>query len=134
MNMKKLLSIPILATMLVSLFGTGLATTRVVYATPASDACESVKIASPTVDCTAGKVTDSSLFKNTTKTVLNVLSVLVGIISIIMIIIGGFRYVVSGGDSNSTKGAKDTILYAVIGLVIVLFAQVIVRFVFDNAT
>jgi hypothetical protein len=52
-----------------------------------------------------------------------------GIISVVVIIIGGFRYVVSGGDSGSTKGAKDSILYALVGLVVTIFAQAIVAFV-----
>lgn len=60
------------------------------------------------------------------------ITILTGAISVIMIIIGGFRYVVSGGDSNATKGAKDTILYAVIGLVIAIFAQTIVTFVLSK--
>ena len=62
-------------------------------------------------------------------TVINVISFIVGVIAVIMIIIGGLRYITSGGDSNNTKGAKDTILYAIIGLVVVAMAQVIVRFV-----
>lgn len=49
-----------------------------------------------------------------------------------MIIVGGFRYVISGGDSNGVSGAKNTIMYAIIGLVIVLFAQIIVKFVLTN--
>ena len=57
---------------------------------------------------------------------------LVGILSVIMIMVGGFRYIVSNGDSNSLKGAKDTILYALVGVVIALFAQVIARFVLAN--
>ncbi len=55
-----------------------------------------------------------------------------GAASVIMITVGGFRYITSGGDSNSTKGAKDTILYAVIGLVITLFAQTIITFVLSK--
>jgi hypothetical protein len=51
-----------------------------------------------------------------------------------MVIIGGFRYIVSNGDSNGVSGAKNTILYAIVGLVIVLFAQVIVRFVLTRVT
>ena len=51
---------------------------------------------------------------------------------IIMIIIGGFRYIISGGDSSSVQGAKNTILYAIVGLLIVVFAQVIIRFVLTN--
>jgi TRAP-type C4-dicarboxylate transport system permease small subunit len=50
-----------------------------------------------------------------------------------MIIIGGFRYIVSGGDQTSVTAAKNTIMYAIIGLVVVLFSQVIVRFVLTNA-
>lgn len=57
---------------------------------------------------------------------------LTGAISVIMVIIGGFRYTLSGGDSNATKGAKDTIMYAVIGLVVVIFSQVIVTFVLSR--
>lgn len=54
---------------------------------------------------------------------------LVGALSVIMVVVGGFRYVLSGGDSSATKAAKDTILYAVIGLIIALFAQIFVSFV-----
>jgi len=53
-------------------------------------------------------------------------------ISVVMIIIGGLRYIFSAGDPGSTKGAKDTILYAVVGLVVVIFAQVIVAFVLSR--
>jgi hypothetical protein len=46
-----------------------------------------------------------------------------------MIIIGGFKYITSGGDSNNVSSAKNTILYAIIGLIIVALAQTIVRFI-----
>jgi hypothetical protein len=65
--------------------------------------------------------------------VINIFSVIIGAVSVIMIIIGGFRYIISGGDQNSVTAAKNTIMYAVIGLVVVLFSQVIVRFVLSNA-
>ena len=71
----------------------------------------------------------SSKLDDTIREVINVLSVAVGLVAIIMIIIGGFRYVTSGGKQESVASAKNTILYAVIGLVIVALAQVIVRFV-----
>ena len=57
-----------------------------------------------------------------------------GAVSVLMIIIGGFRYVISGGDSNGIQGAKNTIIYALVGLVIVLFSQIIVRFVLKATT
>ena len=46
-----------------------------------------------------------------------------------MIVIGGIKYATSGGDASGTKSAKDTILYAVIGLVVALIGQTIVLLV-----
>lgn len=62
-------------------------------------------------------------------TVINIFSLVVGVVSVIMIIIGGLKYITSGGDSGNVSGAKNTILYAIIGLVIVALAQVVVKFV-----
>lgn len=66
--------------------------------------------------------------------IINILSLAVGVVAVVMIIIGGFKYVTSGGDSGNVTGAKNTILYAVVGLVVVALAQVIVQFVVDRAT
>lgn len=60
---------------------------------------------------------------------INILLYITGIISIIVVIVGGLRYVLSGGDPKNTAAAKDTILYAVIGLVVSLLAYAIVNFV-----
>lgn len=61
--------------------------------------------------------------------VAQILVILVSVIAVIMIIVAGFKYIVSAGDANATKSARDTILYAVIGLLVALFAQGIVSFV-----
>jgi hypothetical protein len=66
--------------------------------------------------------------------VINIFSLVVGVVAVIMIIVGGFRYITSGGDSNNVSAAKNTILYAIIGLVIVALAQFIVRFVLERVT
>lgn len=66
--------------------------------------------------------------------IVNILSLIVGVVAVVMIIIGGFRYITSGGDSGNVSGAKNTILYAIIGLVIVALAQFIVRFVLSKST
>jgi len=71
-------------------------------------------------------------FTGLAKRIINVFSIVVGAVSVIMIIIGGFRYIISGGDSTGVTSAKNTILYAIVGLVIVLFSQVIIRFVISN--
>jgi hypothetical protein len=62
-------------------------------------------------------------------TITNTLIIAIGIISVIMIVIGGLRYVLSGGDQKGTTAAKDTILYAVIGMVVALLAYSIANFV-----
>lgn len=64
--------------------------------------------------------------------VINILSFIIGVISVIMIIIGGLKYITSTGDSSKVESAKNTIIYAVIGLVIVALAQLIVIFVLDR--
>ena len=66
---------------------------------------------------------------NTIKLVLNILSVIVGIIAVITLIIGGIKYITSGGSSDKTTSAKDTILFAIVWLVIVALAQIVVTFV-----
>jgi cytochrome bd-type quinol oxidase subunit 2 len=67
------------------------------------------------------------------KTVINILSVIVGVVAVVMIIFGGLKYITSGGDSSNVSSAKNTIIYAIVGLVIVALAQFIVRFVLDKS-
>ena len=77
---------------------------------------------------------NSTKIEDLIKTVINIFSAIVGAVSVIMIIVGGFRYITSGGDSNNVGAAKNTILYAIVGLVIVAVAQIIVQFVLERAT
>ena len=68
---------------------------------------------------------DTGVFKQVTNTILYI----VGIVAVIMLIVGGIKYVVSGGDSKKVTDAKNTVLYAIIGLVIAFLAFAIVNFV-----
>jgi type IV secretion system pilin len=70
----------------------------------------------------------------TIKKIINILSVIIGAIAVVMIIIGGFRYVTSAGSAEGTKAARQTIIYAIVGLVVVALAQVIVHFVLNSVT
>jgi len=63
------------------------------------------------------------------QTVVNILLYILGAIAVIMIVIGGISYTTSNGDSGKIKTAKDTILYAVVGLVVAILAYAIVNFV-----
>jgi hypothetical protein len=61
--------------------------------------------------------------------VVNILLFIIGAISVIMLIIGGIRYTISGGDSSAVTSAKNTILYAIIGLIVAFLAFAIVNWV-----
>lgn len=63
------------------------------------------------------------------KMIVNTLLYVLGMVAVIMIVIGGIRYTTSNGDAGSIKGAKDTILYSVVGLVVAILAYAIVNFV-----
>ncbi|MFO0781970.1 MAG: pilin [Candidatus Saccharimonadales bacterium] len=67
--------------------------------------------------------------EKTIKTIVNLLSFVVGAVAVIMIMVGGFRYITSGGGSEGVAAAKSTIIYALVGLVVVALAQVIVQIV-----
>ncbi len=69
--------------------------------------------------------------KKNIQTVVNVLLFVLGAIAVIVIIIGGIRYTTSNGDAGAIKGAKDTILYAVVGLIVAILAYAIVSFVLN---
>ena len=78
--------------------------------------------------------TATSAIDNILTDVVNIFSLIVGVVAVIMIIIGGLRYITSGGDSGNVSSAKNTIIFAIVGLVIVALAQVIVHFVLAKAT
>ncbi|HEY5668312.1 MAG TPA: pilin [Candidatus Saccharimonadales bacterium] len=85
-------------------------------------------------NCNSSVSAGSTGLNNVITDIVNIFSMIVGIVSVIMIIYGGFRYVTSGGDSGNVSSAKNTIIYAVIGLVVVALAQFIVQFVLDKVT
>lgn len=64
--------------------------------------------------------------------IIDILSIIVGILAVIMIIIAGFKFITSGGDSGQITSAKHTLIYAIVGLIIVAFAQTIVKFVLSK--
>ncbi len=68
---------------------------------------------------------NTGVFRQVTNTILYI----VGIIAVIMLIVGGIKYVISGGDAKKVTDAKNTVLYAIIGLVIAFLAFAIVNFV-----
>jgi hypothetical protein len=83
--------------------------------------------------CSSTGVSNSNV-GTAAREIVTLFSIIVGVVSIIMIIYGGFRYITSGGDSGRVGNAKNTLIYAVVGLVIVALAQLIVHFVLNQAS
>ena len=96
------------------------------YSTSVSaSAADQIKVGSEST----GQASGGTTLEQGVETVINLLLFLIGIIAVIAIIIGGIRYTTSNGDAGQTKAAKDTILYAVIGLIVAIMAYAIVRWV-----
>lgn len=84
--------------------------------------------------CTVDSAGATSEVNSVIKLVINIFSLIVGLVSVIMIIVGGLKYITSNGESSNISSAKNTIIYAIIGLVIVALAQFIVHFVLGKIT
>lgn len=73
---------------------------------------------------------DGSIFT----TVVNIMLFIIGAISVVMLIFGGIRYTTSAGNSAAVTGAKNTIMYAIIGLVVAFLAFAVVNWVLGAIT
>mgnify|MGYP001020629602 CR=1 FL=1 len=119
-----LLAVPLIALGLV-------ATATPMQVSAACSAGDKVSGIDEGADC-AGSNQQPTGLRATIEIVTRVLLFIIGAVSVIMIIIGGLRYVISNGDSSQVTSAKNTILYAVVGLVIALLAYAIVNFVLQS--
>ena len=81
------------------------------------------------VDCIGQNIENDTPLTEVIQSVINTLLFVIGIISVIMLIIGGIRYVISGGNQSQVEGARNTILYAIVGLVVAFVAWGAVNFV-----
>jgi hypothetical protein len=101
-----------------------IATPAYVSASPASQIQDGVD--------KAGGAGETSNLGSRIKTIVNILLYILGAIAVVMIVIGGVRYTTSNGDSSAITSAKNTILYAVIGLIVAILAYSIVNFVLSQ--
>lgn len=62
-------------------------------------------------------------------TIVNIFLILAGLVAAIFLVIGGVQYIISRGDDDAVEKAKNTILYAIIGLVVIGLSAAIVNFV-----
>jgi len=102
------------------------------FALPSPVAADSVNDACKGIGLTGGDCSGNggaNRVNKLIKAVIEIITVIVGVVAVIMIIIGGLKYVTAGGDANKVASAKTTLIYAIIGLIIVALSQTIVHFV-----
>lgn len=71
---------------------------------------------------------------NNVADILNIAYFIAGMVAVLAIVIGGVRYAASNGDSSQVAAAKNMIMYAVVGLVIIFAAAAITQFVITFTT
>ncbi len=84
--------------------------------------------------CDVNGNTQGVSLSGTANFILNLLSFVAALISVIMIVIGGIKYATSSGDSNEISNAKNTILYALVGLIVAVLAKPIVNLILRSVT
>ncbi|MFI5271285.1 MAG: hypothetical protein ACHQT9_04545 [Candidatus Saccharimonadales bacterium] len=65
--------------------------------------------------------------------VVNILSIVIGAAAVLMIVISGFKFVTSSGDSAKVASARSTLIYALVGVAVTALAQLLVHFVLGQA-
>lgn len=80
-------------------------------------------------DSLGGCAEGGSSISGVLATALNILSLVAGTIAVIMIIIAGIKFTTSQGDAGKVSGARNSVIYAIVGIIVVLLSQVIVQFV-----
>ena len=105
-------------------------TTSALFENAKSDACKGANLSNNRGSCREDAAAAS--IENTIGFIVNLLTIIVGIAAVIMIIINGFRFVTASGDSNNITAARNGIIYAIVGLIVVALAQIIVRYVINK--
>lgn len=62
-----------------------------------------------------------------------ILSIAAGAAAVIAIIFSGFKYITSGGEASKVANAKNSLIYALIGIAIAVLAQLLVRVVITES-
>lgn len=97
----------------------------------ANQVCQSSQTASSSTGGNCNGSTNSQQVSSSVakigRSVVNVFSAIIGVIAVIMLVYGGFRYITSGGATEKVGEAKKTLIWAIVGLIVVALAQVIVN-------
>ena len=98
-----------------------------------SAVCASNPNSSLCVGYKKGQNSDNPVVKTLT-IVINILSFLAGVLAVFLVVYGGFKYIVSAGDAGKVTSAKNTILYALVGIVVVVISRQLILFILSKVT
>lgn len=88
-----------------------------------TDVCKDVK---------SQKSSDDNPVIKVINAVLQIVSYVVGVAAVIMIVVSGIKFMTAGGDPGAVKSARSNLIYALVGLVVVVLAQAIIYFVINK--
>jgi hypothetical protein len=121
----------VLALMMVSaLFVFTAPATSFAAGSSSDEACQAILAVNPSGKCDKSA---STALTRILRVVLQLLSVIAAVIAVIMLIVSGFKFITSQGDAAGAASARNTLIYAIVGIVIVVFAQIIVKFVLKKS-
>jgi hypothetical protein len=101
---------------------------------PLGAGCDQPQAQSSTV-CSSGQPTTDDPISGSNGILVHathIVAFIAGAAAVILLILGGIRYITSGGDPADIKTAKDTVVYALVGLVVIAVADALVTFVADK--
>jgi hypothetical protein len=103
------------------------------FATNATtDACAALNSLDASNNCSAkgGNTTVNNLVSNVVK----IIGILIGVVSVIMIMFSGFKFITANGDPQAVSNARNTLIYAIIGIVVAVLAEFLVSRVLGTAS
>ena len=132
--MKKSITTAIAGLLAVPALALGLTLFTPVVSTASAATCADANSAAAGVDCASTSGSAKSLFgaDGIFTSIINTLLYVIGALSVVMLIVGGIRYTVSNGTAAQVTAAKNTIMYALVGLVIAFLAYAIVNWVLGS--
>lgn len=98
------------------------------FASTKADLCNGIEAASGSSSCGS-----SGSISNLLTTIVNIISLVIGVVAVIMILVAGFKFMTSGGESSKVAEAKNSLIYAIVGIVVVALAQIIIRYVVNRS-
>lgn len=126
--LKRLKHLLVLGVFGASVFAFSAPASAALFDSAKQDACQGATLGG-SKDCT--DTADDTLTKRI-GAIINIFSIVIGIVAVVMIMVAGFRYITSAGDANGITAAKNTLIYAIVGLIVAALAQVIVRYVLSK--